>query len=77
METLDLIVRKEGTDKREKMIHLTDKAVNKFDSWKEQIISFENDVIKDIPDEELDIALQVFQKMMNNMKASEVTKQGE
>jgi DNA-binding MarR family transcriptional regulator len=59
------------------MIHLTDKAINQFDSWKEQIISFENDVIKDIPDEELDIALQVFQKMMNNMKASEVTKQGE
>jgi len=77
METLDLIVRKEGTDKREKMIHLTDKAINQYDSWKEQIISFENDVIKDIPDEELDIALQVFQKMMNNMKASEVTKQGE
>jgi DNA-binding MarR family transcriptional regulator len=77
MEVLDLIVRKEGTDKREKMIHLTDKAINQYDSWKEQIISFENDVIKDIPDEELDIALQVFQKMMNNMKASEVTKQGE
>ncbi|GGI10794.1 MarR family winged helix-turn-helix transcriptional regulator [Gottfriedia solisilvae] len=71
MESLDLIVRKEGSDKREKMIHLTDKAINQIDDWQEKIISFENEVIKDISDEELEIAHQVFQKMMNNMKASE------
>jgi len=71
MESLDLIVRKEGSDKREKMIHLTDKAINQIDDWQEKIISFENKVIKDISDEELEIAHQVFQKMMNNMKASE------
>lgn len=77
METMNLIVRKEGSDKREKMIHLTDQAFSQFDGWKEKIISFENEVTKGIPEEELDIALQVFQKMMNNMKASEVTNQGE
>ncbi|MEH6938450.1 MarR family transcriptional regulator [Bacillus sp. JJ664] len=71
MENLDLIVRIEGSDKREKMIHLTDKACNQIDDWQEKIISFENEVIKDISDEELEIAHQVFQKMMNNMKASE------
>jgi MarR family transcriptional regulator, transcriptional regulator for hemolysin len=77
MESLDLIVRKEGSDKREKMIHLTEKALSQFDDWKEKIVSFENEVIKDIPDEELDIALRVFQKMMNNMISSEVKQQGE
>ena len=77
MENLELIVRKEGSDKREKMIHLTEKALSQFNGWKEKIIVLENEVIKDIPDEELDIALKVFQKMMDNMVSSEVKQQGE
>jgi len=77
MESLELIVRKEGSDKREKVIHLTEKALCQKEEWQQRIMKFENEVIKNISEEELDIAQQVFLKMMNNMKASEVVQQEE
>lgn len=77
MESLDLIVRKEGSDKREKMIHLTDKTLCQIDDWQNKIINFENDVIQNISDEEIETVVKVFEKMMNNMQSSEVNQLGE
>jgi MarR family transcriptional regulator, transcriptional regulator for hemolysin len=77
MENLDLIVRKEGADKRENMIHLTDQALCQISDWQNKIITFENVVIQNISDGEIETVVKVFEKMMNNMQVSEVNQLGE
>lgn len=78
LEELGFITRNEGkVDKREKMIHLTNKTMDQIQQWQEIIHVFENDVIDNIPTDELKVAYKVFQKMINNMQASEKNTQGE
>nr|WP_326521611.1 MarR family transcriptional regulator [Tepidibacter aestuarii] len=68
MEKMGWVVRKEGKDKREKNIKLTEKAYEVFPKWDEAFKSLETDAIKNISEEELDIFNNILEKMTKNLE---------
>ncbi|GAA0071007.1 MarR family transcriptional regulator [Clostridium sardiniense] len=68
MKTMGLISRKEGQDKREKLIELTEKAYEMYPRLYEESNSVELKALKDIDKEELEIFDKVLEKMMKNLE---------
>lgn len=68
MEQMGWIVRKEGKDKRERYLTLTEKAYEMFPKWNEAVSNVEITALKDINKEELDIFNNILEKMMTNLK---------
>ncbi|WP_313799858.1 MarR family transcriptional regulator [Cytobacillus sp.] len=56
-----------GTDKREKMIILTDTAIQNYEGWLEAVRSCEKKVLKNISDEEVCSMMGIIEKMNRNL----------
>ncbi|WP_440603968.1 MarR family winged helix-turn-helix transcriptional regulator [Bacillus sp. GB_SG_008] len=67
MESMGWITRKEGTDRREKLISLSETALVMIPMWQEEVDSFEEKALQDINDEELRRAFHVLQKVIRNL----------
>ncbi|MCP1124208.1 MarR family transcriptional regulator [Bacillus sp. AFS018417] len=67
MESMGWITRKEGTDRREKLISLSETALAMIPMWQEEVDSFEEKALQDINDEELRRAFHVLQKVIRNL----------
>jgi len=67
MEEMELIIRKEGKDKRERHIELTEKAYEMFPKWYEADKNLEKEAISNIDKDELAIFNRVVEKMMMNL----------
>ncbi|CAG9614352.1 Transcriptional regulator SlyA [Bacillus rhizoplanae] len=67
MESIGWIIRKEGTDRREKLISLSETALAMIPMWQEEVDSFEEKALQDINDEELRRAFHVLQKAIRNL----------
>lgn len=69
MEKNNLIIRESVTyDARLKKIILTEKAIEFYNTIKEDILKFEEQLIKDISEEELKIFFKVIEKMKKNLE---------
>ena len=71
LEKADLVERKTGIDKREKLIQLTKKAENTYPTWKQEIEKFEARVLENIPKKEQQDILDILQKINNNLSKGE------
>ncbi|WP_242222520.1 MarR family winged helix-turn-helix transcriptional regulator [Bacillus cereus group sp. BfR-BA-01380] len=67
MELMGWITRAEGTDRREKLISLSETAIAMIPSWQEEVDSFEKKTLQDISEEELRLAFHVLQKVIHNL----------
>lgn len=67
MEQQKLFIRESGSDKRERHIKLTEKAINMFPKWYKVATSVEEEAIKGISQEELDILNDIMEKMKRNL----------
>ena len=67
MESIGWIIRKEGRDRREKLISLSETAQEMIPMWQEEVDSFEEKALQDINDEELLRAFDVLQKIIRNL----------
>jgi len=67
MEEMELVIRTEGKDKRERHIELTEKSYEMFPKWYETATSTELEAINNISEEELDIFNNILEKMMTNL----------
>lgn len=67
MEEMELIIRKEGKDKRERHIELTEKAYEMFQQWYEADKNLEKEAISNIDENELTIFNNVLEKIMKNL----------
>ncbi|MGG2091773.1 MarR family transcriptional regulator [Bacillus sp. S13(2024)] len=67
MESIGWIIRKEGRDRREKLISLSETAQEMIPMWQEEVDSFEEKALQDINDEELLRAFDVLQKVIRNL----------
>lgn len=67
MESIGWIIRKEGTDRREKLISLSETALAMIPMWQEEVDSFEEKALQDINDEELLRAFDLLQKVIRNL----------
>ena len=67
MELMGWIIRTEGTDRREKLISLSETAIAMIPSWQEEVDSFEKKTLQDIGEEELQLAFHVLQKVIRNL----------
>lgn len=68
LEKLGLIERKEGQDRRQKLIQLTPLALKKAPVWLEEVQSFTNPIYNQISEEELQITLRVLTKLQQELK---------
>lgn len=68
MEELGWVIRKEGKDKRERLIRLTEKANDMFPKWYEAAESVERQVVGGIPKEELEILSNIIGKIMKDIE---------
>lgn len=69
MEKNNLIIRESVTyDARLKKIILTEKAIEFYNTIKKDILKFEEQLIKDISEEELKIFFKVIEKMKKNLE---------
>ncbi|MGF9966084.1 MarR family winged helix-turn-helix transcriptional regulator [Bacillus rhizoplanae] len=67
MESIGWILRKEGTDRREKLISLSETAIAMIPTWQEEVDSFEEKTLQDIDEEELRRAFHILQKVIRNL----------
>ncbi|MEI4828554.1 MarR family transcriptional regulator [Bacillus sp. FJAT-53711] len=67
MESIGWIIRKEGRDRREKLISLSETAQEMIPMWQEEVDSFEEKALQDINNEELLRAFDVLQKVIRNL----------
>ena len=67
LEEMDLVIRTEGKDKRERLIELTEKAKEQFPKWYEAATSIELEAVSNISEEELEIFNKVLEKIMSNL----------
>lgn len=67
MELMGWIARTEGTDRREKLISLSETAISMIPNWQEEVDSFEKKTLQDISEEELRLAFHVLQKVIRNL----------
>lgn len=68
MEKAGFIEKRIGTDKREKIINLTEKAMEAYPKWEAVSDSLEGKAIEGIDRAELEIFEKVVAKMMCNLK---------
>ncbi|CAM4276813.1 MarR family transcriptional regulator [Bacillus manliponensis] len=69
METMGWIIRTEGKDRREKMISLSNTALQMIPSWQEEVHTFEEKALQNIDEEELHHAFQVLHKVLKNLNS--------
>lgn len=67
METMGWIIRTEGKDRREKLISLTDTAMEMIPVWKEEVDAFEEKALQHIDEEDLRRAFQVLQTIIKDL----------
>lgn len=67
METMGWIIRTEGKDRREKLISLSNTALEMIPSWQEEVHTFEEKALQNIDEEELHHAFQVLQTVLKNL----------
>jgi len=53
LEKKKLIKRKSGTDKRERMVFLTDKALSQYDQWEEVAENYRNSLVSSFSEDQL------------------------
>lgn len=63
LETLGWVERVQGTDKREKMIDLTAKAMEQFPQIEASVVSFERKMTENLSEEEQALLIQLLKKM--------------
>ncbi|ENH97919.1 MarR family transcriptional regulator [Gracilibacillus halophilus YIM-C55.5] len=63
MEKAGWVIRRDGTDKREKVIELTNQAIHKYPEIKEAIRSKENQFISALSNQELDQLRNILEKL--------------
>ena len=69
LENKGLIIREsDEKDKRVKTIRLTDHGEMLENSVFSQVCKFENEIIKDIPQNKLDVFFEVLENINNNIK---------
>jgi len=73
LENAGLIVRKEGKDRREKIIYLTDLALSKIPNWEAEIEQFEAPLFESLTDSEIRISNEVLEKIILSLKQQEQT----
>lgn len=63
LETLGWVERVQGADKREKMIDLTNKAIEKFPQIEASVVSFEQKMTGNLSEEEQALLIHLLKKM--------------
>jgi MarR family transcriptional regulator, transcriptional regulator for hemolysin len=69
MEDMGWIVRREGRDKREKLIEMTDKAREMFPEWEAVSGALEKEATKGISEEEMEAFEQILDKILANLES--------
>lgn len=67
LEKSGWIIRTAGKDKREKLISLTDAAIQEYDNWLAAVRSSESNVLQNITEEEIGTMIRLMAKMRENM----------
>lgn len=63
LEKLGWVTREQGTDKREKIVHLTEQAKARFPKVEASIIAYEKEMIKNLTDDEQQQLMNLLDKM--------------
>ena len=63
LETLGWVERVQGADKREKMIDLTNKAIEKFPQIEASVVLFEQRMTENLSEEEQSLLIHLLKKM--------------
>lgn len=63
LETLGWVERRQGSDKREKIIALSDFAKEQFPAVEASVLTFEQQMIENLTDEEQQLLIDLLQKM--------------
>ncbi|MEK4229133.1 MarR family winged helix-turn-helix transcriptional regulator [Solibacillus sp. FSL H8-0538] len=63
LENLGWVIREQGTDKREKIVHLTEQALTRFPQVEASIVGFEQEMSKNLSDEEQQQLIDLLCKM--------------
>lgn len=67
METMGWIIRTEGKDRREKLISLSETAMELIPVWQEEVDTFEEKALEGISEDDLQQAFQVLQQIIKNL----------
>lgn len=67
LEKLGWVQRVAGEDKREKIVHLTDKALERFPMIEETILAFEAEMIGSLTEQEQEQFITLLQKMKGSV----------
>lgn len=67
LEKSGWITRTAGKDKREKLISLTDAAIQEYDNWLAAVRSSESNILQNITEEEISTMIRLMAKMRENM----------
>lgn len=68
MEEAGWVIREEGTDRRERKIHLSPGAYEQFATWQQTSDTIEQAALANIDKSELEVFIRVLQQMMDNLK---------
>lgn len=63
LEKLDLVRREEGADRREKIVYLTEKALQQLPAVEASVLKFEAEMTKNLSEEEIVQLIQLLDKM--------------
>ena len=73
MEKAGLLVRREGQDRREKVIYLTESAKEKIPEWEREVNQFEEPLFEHLSQQEIDAARKVLQTLISQLKQQDKT----
>ena len=63
LEKLGWVTREQGTDKREKIVHLTEQAKQRFPKVEQSILTFEAEMVQNLTKDEQQQLVALLQKM--------------
>ncbi|WP_242143278.1 MULTISPECIES: MarR family winged helix-turn-helix transcriptional regulator [unclassified Bacillus cereus group] len=67
MESMGWIIRTEGKDRREKLISLSETALDMIPVWQQEVAAFEEKALQNISKEEMYRTFQVLQTIIQNL----------
>ncbi len=67
MESMGWIIRTEGKDRREKLISLSETALEMIPVWQQEVVAFEEKALQNISKEEMQRTFQVLQTIIQNL----------
>ena len=67
MEEAGWVIKEEGTDRRERKIHLSPGAYEQFTTWQQTSNKLEETALTNIDKAELEVFTRVLQQMMDNL----------